>query len=162
MTDIIMNLEQKNTLAERCEATDIEGRQPMIKLLTQLGYEFEETKKFDRVDIIFKDKKGLKYYCEIKNRSEKYRKFDTHIIEFPKLEYLLSKERPIYCCIFGDYIYLYGKQSLLKAQTENIVRPKYNVIDAGSKYSSCASVHSKNATIYYWSENDNKYIRIDN
>ena len=159
-----MNLtnEQREELTIKCEATDIAGREPMIRLLNQIGYTFEETERFNKVDIIFKDKKGATYHCEIKNRDEKYRKFDTHIIEIPKLEYLLSKERPIYCCIFGDYIYLYGKQALSKARTENMVRPKYNVINAGNNYSSCASVNSKYATIYYWSKEDNRYIKVNN
>lgn len=162
MTEMNLTNEQRAELTTKCEATDIAGRQPMIKLLQQIGYEYEETERFNKVDIIFKDKKGLNYYCEVKNRSEKYRKYDTHIIEIPKLEYLLSKERPIYCCIFGNYIYLYGKQALLKARTENMARPKYNVINAGTNYSSCASVESKNATIYYWSEENERYIKVQN
>lgn len=152
---------QSNTTTDLFESTDIIGRQPMAKLLTQFGYEFEETERFNKVDIIFTDKKGLKYYVEVKNRNEKYRKYDSHIIEVPKLEYLLSKERSIYCCIFGDYIYLYGKQSLLKAKTENMARPRYTVINGGTKYSSCASVNPKYATIYFLDKTTDKYIRVN-
>ena len=148
------------TNADLFEQSDIEGRQPMVNLLKQMGYEFEETERYNKVDIIFKDKKGHTYHCEVKNRAEKYRKYDRHIIEFPKLEHLLSQENPIYCNIFGNYIYLYGKQALQRAKTENMSRPKYNVIDGGTKYSSCASVDASYATIYYWSYEDNKYIRV--
>lgn len=159
-----MNLtnEQREELTIKCEATDIAGRVPFLNLLNQLNIKYKETERFCKVDVIFTDKNNKEYEVEIKNRAEKYRKFDTHIIEIPKLEYLLSKERPIYCCIFGDYIYLYGKQALSKARTENMVRPKYNVINAGNNYSSCASVNSKYATIYYWSKEDNRYIKVNN
>lgn len=152
--------EQRAELSDKFEQSDIAGREPLVRLLKQVGYEFEETKKYDRVDIIFKDKKGNTYHCEVKNRAEKYRKYDTHIIEFPKLEYLLTKTNPVYCCIFGDYIYLYGKQALKNAKTENMSRPKYTVYDGGMNYNSCASVEAKNATIYFFSKEDNKFIKV--
>lgn len=158
-----MNTEYQDQakLGELCEAADVAGRQPMIKLLTQMGFEYVETEKYNKVDIIFKDKKGKVWHCEVKNRSDKYREFKTHIIEIPKLEYLLAKENPMYCCIFGKYIYLYGRKALETATTANIYRPKYNVIASGTKETSCAEIRNYLATVYYFDEVSGRYIRTE-
>ena len=71
---------------------------------------------------------GVRYATEIKVRAEKYKDYATHMLELGKLEGMKSYRKDndldamLYCCFFGDYLYIYRLDNNYETETWKLVK----------------------------------------
>jgi hypothetical protein len=96
------------------------GRQIFRQLLIQQGVKISAPAKkdFDSLDYYYENSKGKKVGVEIKCRNPKYENYPTHLMEYKKFTAILLKlvqkqiDEAYYCCIFGDWIYMYNIRNI--------------------------------------------------
>lgn len=117
-------------ITDRFDSLEIIGRElfaSWLKSVKAKNIDFTED-KYCPVDCIF-FYKGISYGVEIKVRDEKYRAYDTHMLQESKLKDMLKFQRDnkidrlLYVNFFGDWMYVYvlGNETY-NIQTINLVK----------------------------------------
>lgn len=110
--------------------SEIIGRNKFKSWLDAIGAtDIEFTKElYCAVDCVF-TYKNIRFAAEIKVRAEKYKDYDTHMLEQSKLTgMILYKEenkeidKIIYTNFFGDWLYIYGLKNWYETETMELAR----------------------------------------
>lgn len=99
---------------------------------------------------------GVKYAAEIKVRAEKYRDYTTHMLEQSKLEgmkaYIKDNDLDamLYCCFFGDYLYIYRLENNYETESRRLVRTTAE--NRGKRNKEIIWLEATKALMYYRNE----------
>jgi hypothetical protein len=149
------------------------GRQIFRQLLIQQGVKHSAPSKrdFDSLDYYYLNSRGKKVGVEIKCRNPKYEKYPTHLMEYKKFTSMLLKvvqkqiDEAYYCCIFGDWIYMYNLKTITQYLNNNQCRVssgmfnKTTVVDKGQTQKLMLNLQPDWAIIYH--KEDGLWIKVD-
>lgn len=96
--------------------------------------------------------KDVRFAAEIKVRAEKYKDYDTHMLERMKLNGMQTYKEIndidalLYCCFFGDYLYVYQLGD--KYESESCRLARTTAIYSGHRDKEIIWLQSSTATIF--------------
>lgn len=113
------------------------------------------TEEYCAVDCSFKHN-DISYVVEIKVRAEKYKDYTTHMLEQKKLTGMIdykntnSLDVMLYCCFFGDYLYIYRLNNNYETETCRLART--SAINTGKRDKDIIWLEATTALKYYRNE----------